>query len=135
VFHDGSKPARTLSASDRLSNGGDDVVFRGKSLRILLGDQFIINPDAELASLAFDEISLDADLLLDERRHTGSAWPVVSNVTVADADAVHRSFLRSKNTTNMACARSQDCAPQEWRAAVAQTVLHTCSEPVAGELT
>jgi hypothetical protein len=61
-----------------------------------LGDELIIDPDAEFPSLAFDEVSLDADFLLDERRHTGSARLVVSNVTVADADALHRSFLPRK---------------------------------------
>jgi len=74
----------------RLSNRRQDFVLGRESEGSLLSHLRLSHPHGELAPAAGHELGLDASFLLDQRRHTGSARKVVSNLAVANAHALHR---------------------------------------------
>ena len=82
----GDKPAALLRG---VVNGSHDV-FVG---RLFAGDLLRIDPHGEFAAIADNEIRLDADGLLDCRRHTGGAGSVVSKLAVSDHDRGHHMLL------------------------------------------
>lgn len=73
----------------RLLNRCQNFFVRWKAERILPRDQPLSNPDGELPPVALDKLWIDANLLLDKRRHTGRARPVVSDSAESNADGLH----------------------------------------------
>src|SRR5215470_7172249 len=70
-------------------NGRENLVVGWKAVQILLRDALITDPDRELAAAPFDQLGLDTDLILNERRHTDSARAIVSNLAVPNSNAGH----------------------------------------------
>lgn len=78
---------------DGLGDGLDDGLLRGESGAGLFRDLRAVHPDGELAAAAGFEIGIEVERFLDERRHTGGARQVVSDLAVANADAAHQLVL------------------------------------------
>ena len=82
--------ASGVSAScQRLLHRREYVRLRWKIARVLPRYHSAADPHRELTSPALDELGIDPGLFLDERRHTGSARPVVSNPAESNLDALH----------------------------------------------
>jgi hypothetical protein len=78
-------------------NCREDLFVGRESERALLSGHFLAYPYGEFAPTALDELRLKCRFLLDERRHPGSAWQVVSNFAIANADR-HDSIPRDPTT-------------------------------------
>jgi hypothetical protein len=76
-----------------LLNRRQHFFFGRKALRGLLGHSRVADPHGVLSSTALHDLRFDADGLLDERRRTGSAWKIISNFAISDANRLHV-FLR-----------------------------------------
>ena len=81
----GEQESVLLSRMDGPLDGGDDLVVR----RFLPSDQIAVHPHGELTTIADDERRGDAERLIDERRHTGRARVVVSDLAVANLNLRH----------------------------------------------
>ena len=75
--------------SQRLMDGRHHLVVYWKPVSALLRHGLLIDPYRELTTPALDELGVDPSLLLDERRHTGRAGTVISNLAVSNTDALH----------------------------------------------
>ena len=72
----------------------DDLALAGEAAFFLLGeDRLAVDADDEDAAAAADELTVDAELLLQRGRQTGGPGKVVSNAAVVDAN-VHRVLTR-----------------------------------------
>lgn len=80
----------------RLLNRCQNFFVRWKAERILPCDQLLSNPDGELPPVALDKFWIEANLLLDKRRHTGRARPIVSDSAESNADVLHEIYLCSR---------------------------------------
>jgi hypothetical protein len=58
-------------------------------VQVLLRHDLFADPDRELTPATLDQVGVDSGLLLDERRRTGSAWTVVSDLAESNADVFH----------------------------------------------
>jgi hypothetical protein len=76
-----------------MPNCGHDFVLGWEFSGILLYHDLVPNPNRELAARALDEIRFNTKFLLDDRRRPGSAWAVVSNLAVPNADMLHARHL------------------------------------------
>ena len=72
------------------SNRRQDIWLRWKSVRALPGHLLFPDPDRELAPVAFDQFGLLSEVFLENRRHTGGAREIVSDLAVADTNQLHR---------------------------------------------
>jgi hypothetical protein len=79
----------TRSAACGMPNCGHDFVLGWEFTGILLCHDLVANPNRELAARALDEIRFNTKFLLDDRRRPGSAWAVVSDLAVPNADMLH----------------------------------------------
>jgi hypothetical protein len=61
----------------------------GEAEPAFLGYYFIANPDCEFSSIARNQFGVDRELFLEQVRHTGGPWQVVSNYTVAYGNRLH----------------------------------------------
>jgi hypothetical protein len=77
------------STREGLPNRGQSFILRREPERVLPRNHLLTNPHRELASPALYQFRVDTGFLLDERRHTGGARVIVSNLAISDADAVH----------------------------------------------
>jgi hypothetical protein len=75
--------------SDRLLHSRQYVGLRREPEPVFLCDKLLPDPDGELASGSFDELGVEAGRLFNQRCRTGSARKVVSNLAVANLDALH----------------------------------------------
>jgi hypothetical protein len=80
----------TSVARPRALDRRQHFVLRWKAERSLLCDPLFSDPHGIFAPRAFDQLGLDANLLLDERRRTGSARKIISNLAVSNADVFHQ---------------------------------------------
>jgi hypothetical protein len=69
-----------------LELGGDLAGVREPAGLLLGEDELVVDRDLEDSSRSFDELRLDAQLLLDLFRQTGGARVVVSDGAVLDRD-------------------------------------------------
>src|SRR5215813_12683820 len=92
---------RVMTREERLSqsrpadcppNGGQNVLVVGEAVRVLCSDALIIDPNRKLTSSSCDEDRVEADGACDQRRHTGSAGTIISNLTITDRDNVHEAL-------------------------------------------
>src|SRR5262245_10050547 len=74
----------------RLADQVDDRGLRRKSRAALLGNLPTVEPDREFTTATRLDIGVEMERVLDERRHTGGAREVVSDLAVTDADAAHQ---------------------------------------------
>jgi hypothetical protein len=58
-------------------------------VQVLLRHDLFADPDRELTPATLDQVGVDPGLLLDERRRTGSAWTIVSDLAESNADVFH----------------------------------------------
>jgi hypothetical protein len=72
------------------ADGRDRFFIAWKTAAILLRDGLLTDPHRKLATATHNEFGFDPGLCFDERSHTGRSWPVVSNLAVTDADALHK---------------------------------------------
>jgi hypothetical protein len=77
------------TACQGLLNRGHSFVLRRETERVLPRNDLLSNPHGKLAPSAFYQFRVDTGFLLDERRHTGGARVIVSNLAISDADALH----------------------------------------------
>ena len=54
-----------------------------------MADEIAVEPHGELAAIAHDLVGLEAERLIDERRHTGGAGSVISDLAVANPNTCH----------------------------------------------
>ena len=86
---------RTLGAGPLLDRP-DDLAGTRETAGLLLGeDQLIADRDLEDASVAPDQLGLDAELLLELVRQTGGTGVVVSDGAVLDDDVSGHPLLAS----------------------------------------
>jgi hypothetical protein len=83
------RSAGVLGPPDRLLHRRQHVAVRWKTVQVLLRHHLPADPHRELAPATFDQLRIDPSLLLDERRRTGSARPIISDLAVSNADALH----------------------------------------------
>ena len=76
-------------SQERFAHQGSQLRVGRKSLVVLARDPPVIHPDAEFPAPADFKRRVEAGVLFDERRHTGGARQVVSNLAVADANHGH----------------------------------------------
>jgi hypothetical protein len=62
----------------------------------LLRHLLVTHPHGELAPFALDQIGVEAGRLLDERRRTGRARKVVSDLAVTNPNVRHRAFTQER---------------------------------------
>src|SRR5262245_36264330 len=97
----GLLPQSASGAGQGVLNGRQNIwVFR-KAGRILLRNDDASNPHGELTPPAFDEVGIEPCLLLDQRRHTGGARQIISNLAVADADRLHRRYCSAQPSSHL----------------------------------
>jgi hypothetical protein len=73
---------------DSLLERGLDLAGKGKAARLFLGEEeLVVDGHLEHSAGPFDELWLDAELLLDLLRQTGGAGEVISDPAVLDDDA------------------------------------------------
>src|SRR5690349_14716162 len=96
------------SGAERLSHGSQHILVRGKPHPGLLSDPLTVDPHGELATASFDEFGIGADRILDERRRTGSARPIVSKFAVANLNRFHRTIPQSAGADRAAFQRTCD---------------------------
>ena len=78
------------TACQGLLNRGQSLVLRREPDRVLPRNHLLADPHGKLAPPAFYQFRVNTGFLLDERRHTGCARVIVSNLAISDADAVHQ---------------------------------------------
>jgi hypothetical protein len=78
---------------------------------VLAVDEPAVGLDVKNAAAAFDELSLDSELLVDGVRQTGGLGGVVSLHAVFDGD-LHRSFLLLLRQYTAGHGRSPDSGPR-----------------------
>ena len=83
--------ARGGLLGDGFSNGFEDRRLGRETSAAFLGDLHPVNPYGEFAAATRFEIGVKTELVLDERRHTGSAGFVISNHAEPDLDPCHGS--------------------------------------------
>ena len=74
--------------SQRLGDALDDFLLRGESIPALGRDDFSRHGDLENSGVAFDQRSVDAELLFQRSRRTGGLGEVASGGAVGDGDHV-----------------------------------------------
>jgi hypothetical protein len=74
--------------TERLGDSLDDFLLRGKSVPSLRRDDFPRDSDLENAGVAFDQRSVDTELLFQRSRRTGGLGEVASGGAVGDGDHV-----------------------------------------------
>ena len=79
---------RTVT-SQRLTDSRHHLFVRRKPVGVLLRHGLLTDPYRELTAPALDDVGVDPGFLLDERRHTGRAGTIVSDLAVSNADALH----------------------------------------------
>ena len=81
----------------------------GKPKAVFCATRIVAHPRREFAARAFDELRLDARVLLNQRRHTGGARTIVSDLAVANPDGRHflspRRARRSGSPGGRSCLR------------------------------
>lgn len=77
--------------SDRFSNGFEDRRLGWETSAAFLGYLHPVDPHGEFAAPTRFEIGAQPEVVLDERRHTGSAGFVISNHAEPDLDPCHGS--------------------------------------------
>lgn len=70
-------------------NGGENVLILGEAMCVFLRDTIVIDPHRELASPTLHELGLDTNSRLDQRRHTGRARTIVSDLAVSNLNGLH----------------------------------------------
>src|SRR5690349_16824598 len=67
-------------------DGRDDLFVARKTVRVLLSDHGVANPDGKFPASAGNHLRIDTQPVPDERGHTGRARQVVSTLAVADVN-------------------------------------------------
>ena len=88
--------------ADCRSNAGQNGLIGGEAVRVLCGDPFIVDPNRKFTSSSCDEDRIQADGAFDQRRHTGSAGTIISNLTITNRDNFHEAtplmwFVRAES--------------------------------------
>lgn len=78
-----------LAGWELTANSLDDALVGREAARGLFSDLQVIDPDREFAAMAGDDLSLEAKVSLDSRRHPGGVRPVVSSLAIPNADGGH----------------------------------------------
>ena len=76
--------------SQRLTDRRQDVLLRWKPDRVLPRHPLLADPHRELAPVAFDQFGLFSEVVLENRRHTGGAREIVSDLAVANTNQLHQ---------------------------------------------
>lgn len=75
---------------ERGAHGGQDLLFFRKVAPGFLSYDLVLDPHAKLTAITRNEVYFgQAQFLLEQVRHTGGSWQVVSNDAVANSDAFH----------------------------------------------
>lgn len=75
---------------ERGAHGGQDLLIFRKVAPVFLSHDLVLDPHAKLTAITRNEVYFgQSEFLLEQVRHTGGSWQVVSNDAVANSDAFH----------------------------------------------